>query len=719
MVHSAALEIAVREFVVRMIGMMPFSIQRRLLSVVRNKRLSLRLLSYELARLDQLALAWQRPDPIPAVAKAGIAAIRIIAPHSLAVAWAGQARARRLFVASGAWSDLELISRISEFARDMAAADTGYQTIAPRIAVQLAVRVERERLLLTTGGRQRVIVVSNLLGIVERIHRSDIKAARAILDDAIAALVAKDETTGALALRILATLDANLAEEDVVSPEICQRVFPIAAVAAGTGDFSAGERLVQKLVVGGQSAFDPIRVHYVAGLLEFLRSCCNFTGIDHPSPLQDPENCLRMQSGADLILSSWRQSLGYKLALLREETSKVDAARNVSKGGSGANILFVANNNWFFLCDVIQGLEETGGVRCRSFDFGLAQASYGLSPREAALPNLDGQASYRIRGETFDASLFKELIDWADVIFVEWCEWAAVWLSSYLPTAKRLIIRLHSYEAYSPIPHFINWANVNAVVFVADHIRQFLHAQIGERLAQTEQVVIDNIRDLSAFRAEGPAERGFVLGMVGYNNANKNPRMALDILRSLRALDDRWQLRLVGPAWAEDTALSIYERGYKSAFFSAIDEFGLAGAVVFSGQVARDEINRAMLGIGVILSCSDREGTHEAVVEGIASGCVPLIRNWPTSAAYDGARTAFAAFREFVFDNVEEAVTLVRAHASADHLARLALAQRGLHIFDKRATIGGLMSVLFPSAESSCEQLPRPASTLPLQDSKS
>ena len=709
-----------REIVLRLIEMIPFSIQRRLLGVARHNRLGQRLLSDELVRLDHLALALKRPDPIPAVAKAGITAIRVIAPHSLSIALAGLARARRVIVSGGAWSDLEFISRISDIARDMADSDTGYHTTAPKIAVQLAVRVERERLLVTTGSRQRLLIVSNLLGILEHVHRSDVKAARAILNDAIPALAAEHETTGALAVRILKTLDANLSEEDTVSPELYQRAFPIAVVAAGTShDFSWGERLVQKLMTGGQPAFDPIRNHYVAGLLELLRVSCNFTGIDHPSPLQEPENCLRMQTDADVILAPWRQSLGYKLVTRREERTKADAATNLGNASSGSKILFVSNNNWFFLSEVIQGLEETGGVQCRTFDFGVAQASYGLSPREAALPQLDGQSSNKIHDDTFDIGLFKGLINWADVIFVEWCEWAAVWLSSYLPSAKRLIIRLHSYEAHSSTPHFINWANVDAIVFVADHIRKFLNIQLGERLKQTEQVVIDNIRDLSAFRSDGSADRDFMLGMVGYNNANKNPRMALDILRSLRALDGRWRLRLVGPTWAEDHQLSIHEREYKSAFFSDIDAFGLADAVVFAGQVLRDGVNRTMLGIGVILSCSDREGTHEAVVEGIASGCVPLIRNWPTSAAYDGARTTFADFREFVFDNVKEAVTKARSHGSPDSVARRALAQRGLEAFDKRATITALLNLLFPPEDSPREPAPRSVSTLPLLEPKS
>ena len=66
---------AVREIVLRLIETIPFSIQRRLLDIAKHNRLGQRLLSDELVRLDHLALALKRPDPIPAVAKAGITAM--------------------------------------------------------------------------------------------------------------------------------------------------------------------------------------------------------------------------------------------------------------------------------------------------------------------------------------------------------------------------------------------------------------------------------------------------------------------------------------------------------------------------------------------------------------------------------------------------------------------------------------------------------------------
>lgn len=692
------MEIAVRKSFERLVRALPFSLQRQVLALMGNRGFALRLFNEALARLDVQALALPRPEPLPAVAKAVIAAVRVIAPHDLKLALRGEARARRIIVAGEACSDFELLGSLAALASAMADGDPRYKTTAPKIAVSLAIRVERERLRLATMERQRQLVASNLLSLLELIHQSDVEAARDILRKVQPGLEAEEEAAGALAARIMAAVPARVAETFTDAPTLSNRAFFIATVAATVSrDHAAIEQFARNLKASGAPAFDPIRAGYVQALEGLLRTCGNPTGVDHPAPLRTIENSLRMQTDAERLLAPWRRSLGYELVTEREARTRARGAGHVDTAAAGARILFVANGNWFFLHEVITSLEKVDGIQCRTFDFGIAQQAYELAPREAALPPLDADTAKPIHGEAFDVSLFKHLIEWADVIFVEWCEWAAVWLSNYVPRSKRLVVRLHSYEAFAPTPHFINWANVDALIFVADHIMRFFNLQLGERLHGTSQLVVDNIRDLVAFECVGSADRDHVLGMLGYNNANKHPRMALAILRQLRAEDARWKLRLLGPPWPDDAQLPAHEREYKDGFFADLDAFGLGDAVEFGGEIAAGDVNRAMQGIGVILSCSDREGTHEAVVEGIVSGCVPLIRNWPTSAAYDGARNAYAPFRDWVFDSVEQAVAMLRAHGAPDGATRRALAEAGMRIFDKRATLPKLLNIIAPS----------------------
>ncbi len=698
------MENAVRKLFARLVRALPFSLQRHVLGVLGNPGLGLRLMNEELARLAERALAVQRPEPLPTVAKAVVTALRVIAPLNLATALRGETQVRALLAADPSLSDFEFLGRMARIADAMANADPGGRTTAPKIAVSLALRTERERVRLADMERQRQLVASNLLSLVELIHQDDVRAARDLLRKVAPGLADAQMGAGALAASILKALPDNLAQDPAASPLLSHRAFFIATVAVTTShDFASTEKFAQHLLASGPSAFDPIRTSYVMVLEELLRTCGNPAGVDHPSPLRIAENSTRMQTDAERLLAPWRQSLGYRLVIDRETQTRAKAATAPRHLSAGKRVLVITNGNWFFLHEVIDALENMHGVQCRTFDFALAQESYELSPREAALPRSAETSAARTHGDSFDASLFKQLLAWADVIFVEWCEWAAVWLSDYLPSSKRLVVRLHSYEAFAPTPHFVNWANVDALVFVADHIMKFFNVQFSERLTHTTQTVIDNIRDLGAFQCDGEAHRDCVLGMLGYNNANKNPRMALEILRALRADDPRWKLRLLGPAWPEDAELGAHELEYKTAFFADLAAFDLTDAVQFVGEVPSHAVNRAMLDCGLILSCSEREGTHEAVVEGIASGCVPLIRNWPTSAAYDGARTVYAPFREFVFDSVEQAVATARAHGAPDAAARRAIAARGVAAFDQGATLPGLLDVLFPAPAARLE----------------
>ena len=435
------------------------------------------------------------------------------------------------------------------------------------------------------------------------------------------------------------------------------------------------------------------RLSYVHLLERLLLQSGNPTGDDHDFPLGLPANCAQMQRSADSLLAPWRESLGYRLLLAREAAPTHAAIHSRSPVNACRKILFICEENWFFLGNIISALEKTEHAQCRTFDFSMARSLYQLEPREAGLPPLTPGVTASARGEAYDSGVLKQLIDWADVVFVEWCRWPAVWASTNVSKSKQLILRLHSFEAFSPMPHFMNWGNVDRIVFVADHIRQFFNAQLNDRVPPEKQIVIDNLRDLSHFTADGPNTRDYTLGMVGYNDANKNPRLALQLLKALRAGNSRWTLQLVGALWPEDDQLSSAEKAYKAAFFAEIATCGLKDAVLFKGSVPWLEINRTMCEFGIILSCSDREGTHEAIVEGIASGCIPLIRNWPTSASNDGARNAFSGFEDFVFDSIDDAIKLAEAYATPAPQFRRAIAKRGRSQFDQQAVIGKILSL--------------------------
>jgi hypothetical protein len=92
----------------------------------------------------------------------------------------------------------------------------------------------------------------------------------------------------------------------------------------------------------------------------------------------------------------------------------------------------------------------------------------------------------------------------------------------------------------------------------------------------------------------------------------------------------------------------------------------LGDAVQRPGHI--DDVADELRRIGVIVSSSRREGTHEGLLQGAASGAFPIVRNWPYVRRWGGAATivpeawvddtaAQAAERLLATPDVSEAAT--------------------------------------------------------------
>ncbi|MFE2758695.1 glycosyltransferase [Streptomyces halstedii] len=247
-------------------------------------------------------------------------------------------------------------------------------------------------------------------------------------------------------------------------------------------------------------------------------------------------------------------------------------------------------------------------------------------------------------------------LDWADTVFVDWCVAPAALFTAIDPGDTRIIVRLHSYEAFSRWPHMMDFSRVDDLVFVADHIRDLSVASIpglgGDQAPRTH--VIDNGMDLAGFRrAKDPSTR-YNLGLVGIGQVAKDPLWALTVLEQLREQDERYRLILIGGDMGRPTnAAKAYSRKLERALKPLVEE----GAVVRIGST--DDVAAALEEVGVILSTSVREGCHVGLMEGAASGAVPVVRDWPFFAGGEhGAGTLYPA--EWIVETPAEAAARVR-----------------------------------------------------------
>ena len=73
--------------------------------------------------------------------------------------------------------------------------------------------------------------------------------------------------------------------------------------------------------------------------------------------------------------------------------------------------------------------------------------------------------------------------------------------------------------------------------------------------------------------------------------------------------------------------------------------------------------------VGVILSTSVRESFHLGLIEGAASGAVPVVRNWPFFAGRAaGARSIFPA--DWIVETPAEAADRIIAHTASEEVWR-------------------------------------------------
>jgi glycosyltransferase involved in cell wall biosynthesis len=259
--------------------------------------------------------------------------------------------------------------------------------------------------------------------------------------------------------------------------------------------------------------------------------------------------------------------------------------------------------------------------------------------------------------------VLRPYLDWADTVFVEWCTAAAAFLTLVDPGTTQVVVRLHKFEAYTYWPHRVDFSRVDDLIFVGDHIRDLM-TQALPRLRDADAPrlhVIANAMKLADFQRPKSAEARFTLGLIGIGQIAKDPRWALEVLRGLRAQDRRYRMLVLGNGF--DPERSAASRHYHEQLERDFAELEPSGAVRRLGH--QDDVPARLTEIGVLLSSSVRESFHCTIVEGAASGAVPIVRDWPGYAGLPhGARTLYP--RDWVVDSPQEAVARILATTATE-----------------------------------------------------
>jgi len=448
--------------------------------------------------------------------------------------------------------------------------------------------------------------------------------------DAIAVYAAAEQVMSEPGQRLLLTVQRSALELRLghVPPDLWQRIADLLdasdrALAAGD-DTASGSRL--------QEAFN----------LAFHRTL-HFE--DQPSPLAiDP----------DTFLAPFRASTAYR-DLVRP--SGLARPPRPAVSGRPRRLLVTTFMNWNFVGDIIKDYEATEGVEVRTLDLNeMVDGPWRAQPVDLVQRRL--RQAHGLDDVTPPPEV-REAFDWADTVFVEWGHRALPWVSLLRDLRARVVARVHSYEAFTPMLMHTDWSGVDDLVFVSPHIRALVEATVPALEGGPRLHTIANRNLLGDYDLPKHAGSEHTLGLVGWNNVTKDPQWALDLLEALRKHDDRWRLRLVGHGFPR-SKLTGPATAYRAELKARIDTLG--DAVERPGFTI--DVPEALRHIGVIVSSSRREGTHEGLIQGAASGAFPVVRNWPYVARWGGARTMVPD--EWVVDTAAEGARMLLSAAEDD-----------------------------------------------------
>lgn len=229
-------------------------------------------------------------------------------------------------------------------------------------------------------------------------------------------------------------------------------------------------------------------------------------------------------------------------------------------------------------------------------------------------------------------------MQWADICFFEWCDELIIYGSKLkLANEKKIICRLHSYEAFTGYPGDVNWLSVDKLIFVAEHIRNFTVQRFKLDANKTE--VIPNGIDLSKFTFTH-RKVGFNIAYVGYINYKKGPMLLLHAFKAIYDRDNRYKLYIAGIF--QDYRDVLY-------FQQMIKEFSLENNVIYEGW--QDDLDRWLEDKNYILCTSVLESQNMSVMQAMSKGIKPIVHN------FVGAKTIYS--KQYVWNTIQEACDMV------------------------------------------------------------
>jgi len=232
---------------------------------------------------------------------------------------------------------------------------------------------------------------------------------------------------------------------------------------------------------------------------------------------------------------------------------------------------------------------------------------------------LKNYASVFSTSKKFDAKLAEH----AKLIWCEWADSRAVDVSHFKCDAKK-ILRVHAYEVFTDVIFHIDFDAFDAVIFVAEHIKDYLESRLQRSL--NNAYVIPNGVDLSKLVISPKPDKPQI-AYAGYISHKKG----VDLLVALAKHFPEYTFHVAGKFQEDDVGWYLSNRKPNNM-------------IIYPW---RYDINTFFANKTHILNVSLREGCPVSVIEGMACGLKPLIYNWIGSEELFGKEAVWSNFAEF------------------------------------------------------------------------
>jgi len=232
-----------------------------------------------------------------------------------------------------------------------------------------------------------------------------------------------------------------------------------------------------------------------------------------------------------------------------------------------------------------------------------------------------------------------------------------------IPGKKRIIGRVHRYEVFTPFPAQIDPSVFNQVVAVSQWTKKHFLAQNPYFSEDSVPVIYNGVDEkLFFFDPEKKGEKHFV---------------TVSGIHPVKGFYDLVQ------NWPENVSLSIVGPKISNDYFQYIKELielrNLEERIRFEGLIPNHELPEFFEDKKFYINHSVNESFSVATMEAIASGLIPLIRDWP--AAWE------IYPHEYIYRNVPEMLEKIELLVTLEEEEISKRRQKLRDLVEKRFTV--------------------------------